>query len=99
MSAAEIIQAARWDGVGITLSSVGTLKAAGEQTAVNRWRSILVEHKAEIVTHLMDDEAERRWLPGWPGTCSCGTKTGWFSGGEPRCPNCEFDHLRHRGVQ
>lgn len=52
MTPVEIVQAAMGDGVRVTLSPTGTIKAIGEQSAVNRWCSILRENKAEIIRHL-----------------------------------------------
>jgi hypothetical protein len=46
---ATIIDAATADGVGITLSTNGTLKVAGDCKAVNRWLPTLRQHKAEIL--------------------------------------------------
>lgn len=44
-------------------------------------------------------EDARRWVPGWPFTCGCGARTGWFTGGEPRCPNCEFDRTTKKNEE
>ena len=52
MTPAEIIQAAMGDGVKVTLSSRGTIKATGEQPEVNRWCPFLRENKAELIRHL-----------------------------------------------
>jgi len=49
MTPVEIYRAACAEGVVVTLSAAGTIKAAGEQSAVNRWRPALAEHKIEII--------------------------------------------------
>lgn len=30
----------------------------------------------------------RKWVAGWPFTCSCGTGTGWTTDGVGICPSC-----------
>ncbi|OGA54971.1 MAG: hypothetical protein A3F74_17500 [Betaproteobacteria bacterium RIFCSPLOWO2_12_FULL_62_58] len=52
MTPATIIQKAQADGVTLILSPSGTIKAAGEREAVNRWLPIIREHKNEIVNEL-----------------------------------------------
>lgn len=52
MNPAAIIQQAAADGVKLTLSSGGTVKATGDQTAVNRWLPIIRERKEEIAAAL-----------------------------------------------
>ncbi|MCK9296119.1 MAG: hypothetical protein M0P70_13655 [Desulfobulbaceae bacterium] len=52
MTPAEIIQAALGDGVKVTLSSTGTIKATGEQPGVNRWCPFLRENKGELIRYL-----------------------------------------------
>ncbi len=49
MTPDEIIQAAKSDGVLVCLSDTGTIKATGEQGAIDRWRDILREYKAGII--------------------------------------------------
>jgi hypothetical protein len=61
MTAVEIMQAAKRDGLIITLSPGGSIKATGEQSAVNRWLPLLKEHKAEIITML----STRPEIPDW----------------------------------
>jgi len=65
MNPAEIVQAAKADGVQLSLSPTGAIKAAGEQTAVLRWRSILAEHKAEIIHHLTEEAGLAPTAPAW----------------------------------
>jgi hypothetical protein len=65
MSPATIIREARADGVRLALSPAGTIKATGDGAAVNRWLSVLREHKAEIVQALKigasDTATASRW--------------------------------------
>lgn len=48
MTPATIIQEAQADGVRLALSPSGTIKATGNGAAVNRWLTVIREHKAEI---------------------------------------------------
>jgi len=48
-----IIREAAADGVTLTLSPAGTIKARGNGEAVNRWLSILREYKPALVAALM----------------------------------------------
>jgi hypothetical protein len=52
MTPATIIQKARTDGVMLALSPTGTIKAAGNAEAVNRWLPVIREHKAELLNEL-----------------------------------------------
>jgi hypothetical protein len=52
MNPAAIIQQAAADGVKLALSPAGTIKAAGEGAAVNRWLPVIREHKPAIVAAL-----------------------------------------------
>ena len=52
MTPAAIIQQAQADGVTLALSPVGTIKAAGNGEAVNRWLPVIREHKAELLAEL-----------------------------------------------
>ncbi|MEF8722706.1 hypothetical protein E4Q23_08995 [Candidatus Accumulibacter phosphatis] len=61
MSPATIIREAAGDGVNLSLSEAETIKAAGDQAAVNRWLPAIRAHKAFIVV-LLVDAAVRRWL-------------------------------------
>lgn len=49
MSPATIIREAQTDGVRLTLSPAGTIKATGDGVAVNRWVAVIRERKAEII--------------------------------------------------
>lgn len=59
MTPAAIIKEAMADGVNLVLSTTGTIKATGKQHAVNRWLSVIREHKPEILATLArHDDAE-----------------------------------------
>jgi hypothetical protein len=49
---AAIIQRAAADGVRLSLSASGTIKASGDQAAVNRWLPTIREHKSELLLAL-----------------------------------------------
>lgn len=70
MNALAIIEAATAEGLVVNLSPTGSLKATGEQEAVNRWRPLLKQHKAEIINLLIGKAggvvtATRPTLPNW----------------------------------
>jgi hypothetical protein len=52
MSPAEIIRDATADGVFLTLSTTGKIKASGNQESVNRWLTLISEHKPAIIEAL-----------------------------------------------
>ena len=52
MTPAAIIKEAMADGVNLALSPAGTIKAAGEGSAVNRWLPLIREEKAGILVAL-----------------------------------------------
>lgn len=58
-----IIQQATAEGVMLSLSETGTLKASGEQGAVNRWLPIIKEQKPQIVKTLLEASALTGDLP------------------------------------
>lgn len=69
MTPAEIIREAAADGVTLSLSATGAVKATGDGAAVNRWLVSIREHKAAIVdvlaVDLMTAEQEaavRAWI-------------------------------------
>jgi hypothetical protein len=65
MTPAAIIQTARAEGVGLALSTTGTIKVTGDGAAVTRWLPTIREHKAQIVAALKvgaGETAFRRWL-------------------------------------
>ena len=70
---AEIIESAAADGVKLSLSAAGTVKACGDNTAVNRWLPTIRKHKPGILAALRasvnasgmtakDERAIRAWL-------------------------------------
>lgn len=78
MTPSFIIREALSEGVNLTLSPSGTIKATGQPAEVNRWLPLIREHKAGIVAALQeaanppepvfdqarpaDEQAIRRWL-------------------------------------
>ena len=52
MTPAAIINEARADGVSLTISPAGTIKATGDSAAVSRWLPAIREQKAAIVESL-----------------------------------------------
>jgi hypothetical protein len=58
-----IIRQATAEGVTLALSTTGTLKATGEQDAVNRWLPIIKEQKAGVVKTLLEQSALTGDLP------------------------------------
>lgn len=58
MSAAVTIRGAQADGVELTLSPAGTIKAIGDGAAVNRWLAVIRQHKAEIIDVLKAGAAD-----------------------------------------
>lgn len=52
MIPAAIIKEAMADGVSLTISPAGTIKAIGDGAAVNRWLPTIREHKGGIVAAL-----------------------------------------------
>jgi hypothetical protein len=58
MTPATIIQEAAADGVAISRSSAGTLKAIGEQAAVTRWLPVIRENKPAILAALEGAEGD-----------------------------------------
>jgi hypothetical protein len=49
MTPVMIIREAQADGVKLSLSPQGNIKAAGDSVVVNRWQALIREHKAEII--------------------------------------------------
>lgn len=71
MTPATIIRDARSEGVILAPSPAGTIKVTGQRAAVNRWRGVIREHKAEIVEFLKADTGDtatvsRCWLLHFP---------------------------------
>ena len=64
MTPATIIQKIRAEGVTLSLSPSGTIKATGDGVAVNRWLGAIREHKAGLVDALKvgaGDTASTGW--------------------------------------
>lgn len=70
MTTATIIEQALADGVTLSLTTTGTIRAAGNREAIGRWQSILTEHKPGIVAVLLeaanDSAAHFRWTVQFP---------------------------------
>lgn len=62
MTPAAIIQQASADGVNIDLSRSGTIKATGDQSAVDRWIPLIRDNKPDIVALLSSDARRKRVL-------------------------------------
>lgn len=66
MSPRELIAGAAADGVTLSLSPQGTIKAAGDAAAVERWAPAIRAHKMELIAALADSDKAwmelRRWL-------------------------------------
>ena len=80
MNALSIIEAATAEGLTVNLSPTGSLKAIGEQEAVNRWQPLLKQHKAEIINLLATGKPGRateaaRPIPHWCRTDCPGLET------------------------
>ncbi len=52
MSPAEVIRDATADGVILTLATTGRIKASGNKESVNRWLTLISEHKPGILEAL-----------------------------------------------
>ncbi len=70
MNAQAIIEAAAAEGLIIELSQSGSLKVRGEKQVVNRWRPLLMQHKADIINLLSKKpggavQATHPALPRW----------------------------------
>lgn len=69
MTPVTLMEEAQADGVILTLSAAGTIKASGDGAAVTRWLPTIRGHKAELVDALRaasisgdEDAAISRWL-------------------------------------
>jgi hypothetical protein len=85
MTPATIIREAQSDGVSLTLSPAGTIKATGDGATANRWLPLIREHKAEIIGLLTDQQEP----PGDPPAAEPAPfdSEAW----EERAAICEFD--------
>ena len=68
MTAAAIVQRASEEGLNLTLTPAGNIKAVGEGQAVARWLATLRKHKSEIINLLRvrsrDRLANSQWSTG-----------------------------------
>ncbi len=65
MNGASILEAVTSEGLVVTLAESGSLKVAGEQEMVNRWRPLLKQYKAEIIRLLSKQSGDAPTLPSW----------------------------------
>ena len=111
MNPATIIQELQVDGVSLTLSPSGTIKATGDGAAVNRWLTVIREHKAEIIDVLKvgagDTAAEPFDREAWEERAAIAEFDGglsredaewlaWQEDDRRRCGEC--GNLTHAGV-
>ena len=65
MNPVQIIHQATAEGVSLALSPAGTIKATGDRAAVDRWLTVIREHKTEIIEALKvgagDTATASRW--------------------------------------
>lgn len=67
MTAIQIIEQASADGVTLALAPSGSIKATGEQIAVNRWLSRILDNKPGIVEVLAESFTAWHWLVHFAG--------------------------------
>jgi hypothetical protein len=70
MTPAAIIEQAAAEGVSLTLSPSGTIKATGDQSAISRWLPIIKESKPAIIAMLSEpanDASSWGWRVTYPG--------------------------------
>lgn len=65
MTPVTLINEARADGVSLTLSPSGTIKATGDTAAINRWLSTIRACKADIVEALQTRCESTATAPRW----------------------------------
>ena len=63
MKPAAIINQSAADGVIITLSVIGKLKASGDQSYVEKWLPAIREHKMSIIAFLSEAENDAAQNP------------------------------------
>lgn len=68
MSPRELIAGAAADGLTLSLSPQGTIKAAGDAAAVERWAPVIRAHKTDLIAALADSEKAWRELRRWLAT-------------------------------
>ena len=65
MTPTTIVREARAEGVRLTLSTFGAIKASGDSAAVNRWVAVIRERKAEIVDALEVSPGDTQIVSSW----------------------------------
>ena len=66
MTSARIIDLASMDGVSLSVSSTGNIKAVGPRAAVHEWLPLIREHKPAIVDALKSRVGELAVIPPTP---------------------------------
>ena len=84
MTAAAIVRKASEEGLNLTLTPAGNIKAVGEGQAVARWLPVLQRHKSEIVNLL-------RVRPSDPLAKSQWSTEDWLALYDERAAIAEFD--------
>lgn len=65
MNPANIIQSATADGVSLSLSASGAIKAGGDQPKIARWLPVICEHKAAIIAALRLGAGDTPSISSW----------------------------------
>jgi hypothetical protein len=89
LNAATIVRQAAEEGVNLTLTSAGTIKAVGDDKAVARWFAILRKRKSDIVDYLnarySEPSVNSRWATeDWLALYDERAAIAEFDGGLPR---------------
>jgi hypothetical protein len=61
MTPEAILKGIRNDGITLTLSPSGAIKAAGSAAAVSRWQTTIREHREQIIA-VLEVQTIRAWL-------------------------------------
>ncbi|MBN8436953.1 MAG: hypothetical protein J0L95_02740 [Candidatus Accumulibacter sp.] len=59
MTAADVLRDSAVDGVTLSLSAAGTIKATGEKSAVARWLATIKENKVDIIALLSEGASKK----------------------------------------
>jgi hypothetical protein len=84
MTPAAIILEAAAEGVKLTLTPAGTIKAVGNGRTVHRWLAVIREHKAGIVNALKGGAGDTAAVSRWPAE-------DWIAYYNERAGIAEFD--------
>jgi hypothetical protein len=61
MTPEAILKGIQKDGITLTLSPSGTIKAAGSAASVNRWQSTIRDHREQIIA-VLEEQTILHWL-------------------------------------